>query len=1150
MTAPTLLVSAASGNEDSWIDLEITASIPNGTLTISGIPAGASLQNAAGALTVANGAITFTAEGLTAGALDGLQIRAPLNSDADFALTVTASVTEGGSTVETSLALPVTVDPVDDEIYVDDPSAVRAVVETAGYGAEIYLPDEAFAIGQEIAVQSGVSIYGRQNTAITFASTDDIRSVFNVTGTTGVTIASMSVSLSHLGGLVRGSGVHDLTVRGVTAVGNMYQASTALEASAPVVYIEGGSNITLQDNLTVNTRGALYVLDATGTRFVGNINDHVNFGNIAFSGSDVVVSGNEVYSAGAPNQNGAIIMEGDGLTSLGIIGAIISDNVFWGGRCFQLNFWSGPAEDIVITHNHIEGGITAGVSFFTYALGAEITDNTFVENTHGVDLEYGGSGVTIIGNTFIEDAVWFSGAPTGVTLADNIGLTHLATIGTVASLDHSSAVVGDAVLADPGNLISLTGVQPAISVQIAVGAQVPAGMAVREALSAGDQTFLLFQVAETDASATSAYAYVEGRPTSPGAFTLTDSTLARLHFAAGAATGAQTIQVRGWDGLTWTAWREIILEIVAPVVQQSLAELHGADVFATAGGEVGADDLVVLDPLVTAVQFLDGDPGGGSAGLWLDGQAQGVALVTVDPADLGLVSFRAGTQPMTQNFYIRSATASTWSDWQRFSFRMQDAAPPDNASLVSVASQSLQGTAGADTLMGLGGGDSLTGGNGADVLVGDPGDDTLAGGAGADTLVGGQGRDVYEVDVLEDRVLEDAGEGTDLVYSKAASYQLSPDVEALVLMSGALVGIGNAGDNAIEGNAAANLLLGAGGSDVLLGWGDNDSLNGGSGADVLAGGAGNDGYWVDEIDDVVSELAGEGSADLVCSTTATYVIGDNVEHLVLLDGAVTGVGNGSDNWINGNAADNVLLGGAGRDSLLGQGGNDVLRGDGGVDVMVGGDGNDAYWVDEIDDGTIEAAGGGFDTVYTSAAAYGLGVEIENLVLLNGAVTGVGNGGSNRINGNAANNLLLGNAGDDTLLGEAGRDTLNGGAGADTLWGAAGADVLTGGSAADIFYFADPMDGGDQILDFEHGLDRFKLLGSAFGFTTGAALPAASFVSAAGMPVAGTTAASILYNMSAGTLWWDVDGTGTQAPTLLASLSGAPTLSVLDFMIVI
>ncbi|WP_199235340.1 Ig-like domain-containing protein, partial [Azospirillum sp. TSA6c] len=114
---PTLTVSAATGNEDTAIALTINPALTDTdgsetlTVTISGIPAGASLTNSAGnTLTISNGSIT-----LTPAQLAGLKITPPLNRDDDFTLTVTATATDGSAAPAcTSAPLLVTVNPVTD----------------------------------------------------------------------------------------------------------------------------------------------------------------------------------------------------------------------------------------------------------------------------------------------------------------------------------------------------------------------------------------------------------------------------------------------------------------------------------------------------------------------------------------------------------------------------------------------------------------------------------------------------------------------------------------------------------------------------------------------------------------------------------------------------------------------------------------------------------------------------------------------------------------------------------------------------------------------------------------------------------------------------------------------------------------------------
>jgi VCBS repeat-containing protein len=137
-----------------------------------------------------------------------------------------------------------------------------------------------------------------------------------------------------------------------------------------------------------------------------------------------------------------------------------------------------------------------------------------------------------------------------------------------------------------------------------------------------------------------------------------------------------------------------------------------------------------------------------------------------------------------------------------------------------------------DRIVGTAGNDAIDGGRGNDVLSGQDGSDRLDGGTGCDTMYGGKGNDVYVVDNGGDSVIEYANEGIDTVLS-SISYSLGRNVENLTLTGTAMMGFGNAADNALLGNASANLLLDGAG---------NDTLDGCAGIDILSGGSGNDTY--------------------------------------------------------------------------------------------------------------------------------------------------------------------------------------------------------------------------------------------------------------------------------------------------------------------
>jgi Ca2+-binding RTX toxin-like protein len=323
--------------------------------------------------------------------------------------------------------------------------------------------------------------------------------------------------------------------------------------------------------------------------------------------------------------------------------------------------------------------------------------------------------------------------------------------------------------------------------------------------------------------------------------------------------------------------------------------------------------------------------------------------------------------------------------------------------------------------------------------------------------------------------------------------------------------------NVIEGSAADDTLVGTSLRDDIHAGGGNDTLDGAGGADRLYGGPGDDRYLIGDGEADIVELAGEGTDTVNASTD--YVLGDNVERLVLAadSAAYEGVGNDGDNEIVGNASDNRL------------------DGAGGADLLTGGAGDDTYCVDQSGDRIVENADEGEDTVEASIG-WQLGDNLERLTLVGtDDIAGIGNSldnvllgneGNNRLeggdgvdelrgglgddylvlesgddsaveevdqgndtierryetnlvlednienlvladgtlggNGNELNNVLVGNAGDNRLAGLNGDDELSGLGGNDALWGGDGDDRLLGGEGDDYLEGGaglDTLDGG-------------------------------------------------------------------------------------------
>jgi len=191
----------------------------------------------------------------------------------------------------------------------------------------------------------------------------------------------------------------------------------------------------------------------------------------------------------------------------------------------------------------------------------------------------------------------------------------------------------------------------------------------------------------------------------------------------------------------------------------------------------------------------------------------------------------------------------------------------------------INGTINIDTLNGTALADMISGLAGNDILNGLAGNDTLDGGTGNDTMNGGLGDDIYSVDSISDKVVEKAGEGTDLVKA-SVSFTLGGYVENLLLTgSGAIIGTGNALANTLTGNGGNNTLKGLAGNDILSGGAGADVLVGGTGMDTLTGGLGNDKFAFDDGDFSSKTKTG---ADTIVDFTA----GDKID-LSLVDALST-----------------------------------------------------------------------------------------------------------------------------------------------------------------------------------------------------------------------------------------------------------------------
>jgi Ca2+-binding RTX toxin-like protein len=362
----------------------------------------------------------------------------------------------------------------------------------------------------------------------------------------------------------------------------------------------------------------------------------------------------------------------------------------------------------------------------------------------------------------------------------------------------------------------------------------------------------------------------------------------------------------------------------------------------------------------------------------------------------------------------------------------------------------------------------------------------------------------------------------------------------------------------------------------------NDSLSG----VTMLGGTGNDTYVVDSMNDVVTELAGEGTDEVRVSvgsrrnSEGIYVLPAHVENLT---GTST---TGQD--VQANSLDNIVTMGSGGDLVvLDNGGNDQVSGGGGNDYL--------YWGAAFTNADSADGGEGYDTfalvgtyslafdandlvgfekltvfssgntaqpasyaltMHDAAVAAGQQLSVVGLSLtsaetltfdgsaeLDGGFMIRSGAGADSLTGGAKRDDIDGGAGNDIIHGGGGKDSISGGIGADQLWGDAGADrfLYTGAGQSNL------NAGQDWIRDFEGGVDKINLRGfdangdPADGITAFSYIGSDAFTGQAGQ-------LRTLYNGGAAIIEADINGDGAADFTIQVTVSNLMPLTWSDFEI--
>jgi Ca2+-binding RTX toxin-like protein len=340
---------------------------------------------------------------------------------------------------------------------------------------------------------------------------------------------------------------------------------------------------------------------------------------------------------------------------------------------------------------------------------------------------------------------------------------------------------------------------------------------------------------------------------------------------------------------------------------------------------------------------------------------------------------------------------------------------------------------------------------------------------------------------------------------------------------------GSAGPESLRGFGGDDTINGGGGGDILDGGGGGDFLDGGAGGDFLDGGAGFDlASWLSQTSGLTLNLGNQGlNAGAAAGDTVT-----NVEGLYLT-----------------NSADNYTGGVTGL-FVYGFGGNDTLTGSTQSDFFDGGAGGD----------TINA-GGGFDYVSYNSSTAAVTLNLQTPASNTGHAAGdaISNAdayiltefGDTFIGLASGQNIVFGYGGNDTLVG--GFNANNwffGGDGNDRMVGGGVADLFVGDNGADTIVPVTPTPiAGSSVFGFTPGTDALEISRAAFGLSAGYAVNTGSTFAAGTAPANTVASPTFLYYTNSGLLYFDPDGTGATAATLLMQFDNAAALTPNDFDLV-
>ncbi|MEE1656941.1 cadherin domain-containing protein [Microvirga sp. CF3062] len=612
------------------------------------------------------------------------------------------------------------------------------------------------------------------------------------------------------------------------------------------------------------------------------------------------------------------------------------------------------------------------------------------------------------------------------------------------------------------------------------------------------------------------------------------------------------------------SYRSSTVGIVASLDPRVLGTGDAAgDTYINISGIHGSNfnDTLVGNELINSLEGYEGDDtleGGGGGDSLLGGEG------------FNYVSYEHAATGVTANLLKNSDNTEDAKDDFFLKISGLIGSSYDDQLLGDYASNNLQGGAGADILDGNNSEDTLIGGAGNDTLKGGQGNDYLNGGLGADALIGGDGYDYADYSAATAAVHADlSGANNVLGESRGDTFQ---SVEGVVGSKYHDTLYGDAHANNLQGWLGLDRLEGDDGNDTLFGGAGNDGLLGESGDDVLQGDWGNDtldggggfdrAYFSGKMSEYqISQDAGGRLTvkDTIADRDGTDSVAD-VDYLVFENAnyrtyntAPTELALSRTSVSEDTLATTIIATLSAKDAEDDSISYSLVSPESPFKI----DGKNLILTSALD---YETKASHTITVkatdsYGDSTTQTFTIDVLDVLESNDPkdpnnpnlpLTLWGTSRADRLEGHNANDVLYGQSGNDALLGNLGNDK---------LYGRAGKDVLNGGDGQDIFVFDTKLSKAskvnkanqDKIVDFKVVDDTLHLAKSVFKkLDKKGVLKASEFYQ-------GTKAHdrddNLIYNKKTGALYYDADGTGSQAQIQIATLTKNLKMTHKDFFVV-